>query len=139
MIQFYALSIFLNLIGGCALCSTMPLPLSPATEGMKTFFSDRHVRFVLGILMSLTGFFKLFSTIRGDIPGLGDFVPSVTGIVGGLAMLPPSSSSVRFHSGLSASLWTRFRRVVENKEPVLGLAAIIGALVHFMFPTILFL
>jgi hypothetical protein len=139
MIQFYFLSILFNVVGGYALCADIPLPKKGSFEGVRIFLLDRSVRLALGILMSVTGVFKLLNAIRGDLPVVGDFLPATAGIAGGVALLvelynrpDANPAGVERKPGRAEMLFMRNRSVI-------GIAAMITGVVHFAFPMVLFL
>jgi len=148
MIQFYFLSISLNIIGGLALCADAPLKGGPAFAGLRTFLRDRTVRLVIAILACVTGGLKFVTAMRGDIPVVGDFLPAVAGIaVGGTMLLELYSSETWASSepGEAERTAPPPRKVsgfesflLSNKESI-GIAGILAGLLHFLFPMVIFL
>jgi hypothetical protein len=108
MVQFYFLSIVLNLAGGYALVVDGLPPRSRTIEGFRSFFQDPTARLVIGILALATGSLKFLTPIRGDIPIVGDFLPAVGGVGVGITLLLE-----RYH-GSDASL--------AAARPALGVA-----------------
>jgi len=164
MVQFYFLSILFNLVGGASLMLVSMPARSPSIQGLKTFLRDPSVCLVTGILASVIGALKLLTAMRGDIPVVGDFLPAMAGLAVGSTLLlerfrdpefaPPSGR----HSGEPADgsaagnpaagapvkadarkgLGKVERFLLDHKMAV-GLAGIIAAGVHFLFPMVLFL
>ncbi len=139
MIQFYFLSIVLNLAGGYALCADIPLPKPGSFDGVRVFLHDRGVRLVLGILMAVTGVFKLLNAIRGDLPVVGDFLPATAGIAGGIALLVELYNSADVDSSGAERKPGRAERLFMQNKSIIGIAAMITGVVHFAFPMVLFL
>ncbi len=139
MIQFYFLSIVLNIVGGYALCSDIPLPKPGPFDGVRTFLLDRTVRLVLGILMAVTGVFKLLNAIRGDLPIVGDFLPAMAGIAGGVALLVELYNQPEVNPAGAERTPGKAERLFMKNKSVIGIAAMITGVVHFAFPTVLFL
>ena len=152
MIQFYVLSIVFNILGGLALCAELPARTGPAFEGLRAFLRDRTVRLVLGILAIVTGGLKFVTSMRGDIPVVGDFLPALAGIaVGGTLLVElysvkaPNGQGEDKVAGASAELPAALRTapglerfLIANKVPI-GLAAMAAGLLHFLFPMVIFL
>ncbi len=137
MLQFYFLSILLNTITGLVLLfadrdeiDTLSQVKVPAIARDETF------RLVLGILTGVTGFFKLLTAVRGDVPVIGDLVPAFAGLAGGFTLL------YEFYKTRSTieedNLPPFIQKIILGKRYV-GVACLIAAGFHFLFPTILFL
>jgi hypothetical protein len=161
LIQFYALSVVLNICGGYALAADTSVVHGSAFDGVRAYFRDSTVRLVLGILTLITGCFKLLAVIRGDIPIVGDFLPAAGGIAVGLALLlerhrgraedgVPGTGGEGHgpdHAGTGkAAAGKRFSMTIEtaqdlflSNKKVLGIAGMIAGLIHFLFPMVLFL
>ncbi|MBL8968267.1 MAG: hypothetical protein JNG85_14770 [Spirochaetaceae bacterium] len=169
MIQFYFLSILLNVVGGYALAIDATHRSSPAVDGLRAFLRDPTVRLVIGILTIVTGAFKLLAVVRGDIPVVGDFVPAVAGLAVGATILlelyrEPSGDhpfgaptaedaavkdKAKAKDGNAATTEAaanpaprgpgRIERFLLEKKAVVGIAGVLAGLVHFLFPVVLFL
>ncbi len=135
MLQFYFLSILFNTATGLVLLVTDGE--DRVSEGkLPVFVFDETFRLVLGILTAVTGFFKLLTAVRGDIPVIGDLLPAIAGLAGGFALL------YEFYKTRSTvedvQLPPVVQRIVEGKRYV-GIVSIIAAACHFLFPTVIFL
>ena len=139
MIQFYLLSVVLNIAGGYALCADAPAPIGEPFEGVRLFFVDRTVRLVLGILMAVTGILKLLYAIRGDLPIVGDFLPAIAGVAGGLTLLIELYNRPEHRDEAATRIPRKAETLFMSNRAVIGTAAIITGVVHFAFPTVLFL
>jgi hypothetical protein len=162
MVQFYFLSIILNLSGGYALVVAGLPPRSQAIEGFRNFFEDPIVRLVVGILALATGALKFLTPIRGDIPIVGDFLPAVGGLGVGVTLLleryheddaplpapEPSLGAEPSRPDVSKSVKSRvsprgepnaLERLFLDHKSVIGLVGIIAGVVHFLFPMVIFL
>ena len=88
MLQFYFLSVLLNALTGFVLLFVDRDDPDAVIEGtMPAVLQDETFRLVLGILTCITGFFKLLSAVRGDIPVIGDLIPAFAGLIGGFTLL----------------------------------------------------
>jgi hypothetical protein len=75
MLQFYFLSILLNAVTAFVLMYG-DIEDQAGESRLPRIVLDETFRLVLGILTAVTGFFKLLTAIRGDIPVIGDLVPA---------------------------------------------------------------
>jgi hypothetical protein len=160
MVQFYLLSVLLNVIGGYALTITGKKNRDNFRDSFDAAFSQRNFRLVLGILSLATGVLKLISPMRGDVRIIGDLFPALTGLLVGLCLLAelqkepesltvegnlespaspegnvPSTNPVRgrpWHFPFVESM------LLANARAV-GIIAIIAGIAHFFFPMELFL
>ena len=136
MLQFYFLSVLMNALAGYILF----FGDSSDSSGVLDFrcgFSVKSetYRFVVGILTAFTGLFKLLSSIQGDLPVIGDIIPAAAGILCGFILIfeyyrnrsaPDDSGHQEKIDGL----------LIANKK-LIGAAAMIAAVLHFLFPTVL--
>lgn len=139
MIQFYLLSVILNILGGLALVQPEERPGKPVREGVFLILTERGVMLVIAILSVAVGVMKLVFALRGDIPVIGDFLPAVSGIVVGSVLLfrdyeksnPGWTGRHRRAAGVLGAL-------LSGREAV-GYTGIIAGIAHFLFPMVLFL
>jgi uncharacterized membrane protein YuzA (DUF378 family) len=137
MLQFYFLSVLLNAITGFVLLFADRDDLDSLTESkIPAIAHDETFRLILGILTGVTGFFKLLTAVRGDVPVIGDLVPALAGLAGGFILL------YEFYKSRStvddATLPVFFQKIIGSKKYV-GTACLMAAALHFLFPTVLFL
>lgn len=142
MIQFYLLSVVLNILGGLALVQPGKMPEKagrPVREGIFLILTERGVMLVIAILSVAVGILKLVFALRGDIPVIGDFLPAVSGIVVGSVLLFRDC-------GQSCPGWIEKHRraagilnaLLSGGEAV-GYTGIIAGIAHFLFPMVIFL
>jgi len=136
MIQFYFLSIVLNLFSGYALILDGDERTGTPMDGIRELFSDETLRLVLGVLTVSVGFFKLISVVRSDVAIIGDLIPAAAGILSGIALL---LEFYRNRSALPNGPYARFDLVLAKNRKWIGYGAIVAAFTHFLFPTVLFL
>lgn len=136
MVQFYLLSVLMNTVAGYALLSFDTEPKGTKADGVREFLKDSTIRLVLGLLCFITGFFKLLTVMRGDIPVVGDLLPSLAGMLAGFTML------LEFYRGNSKVTTDTLEKLdsmfITNKR-MIGIATMIIGLAHFLFPSVLFL
>ena len=132
MVQFYFLSIVLNALAGYIL-------ITGDNGGSLEFTSrfslnDETARLLVGILSILTGFMKLLSPFEGSVPVAGDLVPALTGFLTGLILI---FEYYRSRSTLEvAEPIGRIDRILLANKKFVGTAALIAALLHFLFPRV---
>ncbi len=135
MIQFYFLSITLNLLAGYALSYDRESE-APSGRELRELFDGETFRLVLGVLSFAVGMFKLLSVVRGDVPVVGDLIPSFAGLLSGFALI---LEFYRRKTTLPLRLSEKLDLVFVKNRKWLGLGAIFAAVAHFLFPTVLFL
>lgn len=98
---------------------------------------DEVFRLVVGILSVITGLLKILSVTDGDVPVIGDIFPAVTGLLSGCILI---FAYYRSHTSLEVPERTEKvdRLLVANKK-IIGIAALIAAVLHFLFPKVLLL
>lgn len=136
MIQFYALSVFLTILAGYALVSRDAPQRGTATDGIRSFLSDRIVRLILGIMSTSVGFFKLLAVMRGDIPVVGDLLPAAAGMASGFTLL---LEFYRDSSEVKSELVAKLEGALLDKSRLIGIAAMATGFIHFLFAQVIFL
>ncbi len=136
MIQIYLVSVVVNLLAGITLAYGFldtRLPLSSALNG--ELFEQPRFWFGLGSVSFIVGFLKLLSGVA-EMPVIGDLLPAIAGLMMGMTLL------VQFYRSradvVPDAVVTLEKVFVANKTAV-GIVGIVVALVHFLFPRILFL
>ena len=137
MLQFYFLSVLMNALAGYIL-------FFGHSDGVLDFrcgFSVKSetFRLVVGILSAFTGLFKLLSSIEGDLPLIGDLIPAAAGVLCGFILIfeyYSIRSAARSFEEDSGKKIDGF--LIANKK-LIGAIAIVAAVLHFLFPTVLLL
>ena len=154
MLQFYLLSVLLNLLAGFYMFSASrdtELHFSDMEDNFdsdesseqdaedENFFSrifgvtqgdDKLFRLVVGGLSFLTAMIKLFSPVRGIVI-IGDFLPALAGLSAAASILlgyylDEVSSSV--------TLPPLIHKIFIEEQKFVGLFCAAAALLHFLFP-----
>ncbi|MDR0400219.1 MAG: hypothetical protein LBH51_04680 [Treponema sp.] len=136
MIQFYFLSILLNLAGGFVLFSNNEGGVRSVIED-EIHFSLRNetFRLVLGVLCAVVGLLKFLSPVQGDIPVVGDLISAAAGLVTGFVLLFDYYRGRSFFEDGDGGV----KAVITVNRRWIGLAAMIAAALHFIFPGVLLL
>jgi len=134
MLQFYFLSIAMNALAGYILIKGDNDNHGPLS-GIS--FKDETFRLIVGVVSALTGLMKILSVVDGDVPVIGDAFPALTGFLSGFILI---FEYYRSRTSLESSdnVEKVDRLLVANKK-VIGTAAIVAAVLHFLFPTVLLL
>ncbi len=135
MLQFYFLSILLNAVTGLVLLYS-DADDSTSEVRLPSIAMDETFRLVLGILTAVTGFFKILTAIRGDLPVIGDLVPAIAGLAGGFTLL---YGFYRTRSTLDETRVPAVLLQIVSAKRYVGIFSLIAAVAHFLFPTVIFL
>ncbi|MDR2068798.1 MAG: hypothetical protein LBP71_02900 [Spirochaetaceae bacterium] len=136
MIQFYFLSILFNAASGYTLAMEDKDREGPAENGPCFFLNNETLRLILGILTLVSGLLKLLSSIQGDIPIIGDLLPAVLGLLTGFILV---FDYYHTKTSIGSEKSELIERIIAKNKRWLGFAAIASAVLHFLFPTVLFL
>jgi len=136
MFQFYFLSIVLNLMGGLLLLLFSFEPKKKLLVTFRSFFTHKVVQTVFGIAILVTGVLKLFiHTANGGIIIIEDLLPAIAGIVaGGLISL-----DVFAKEGSTNKKLDELESKIKPGFIVIGIAVIVIAILHFLYPTAILL
>ena len=134
MLQFYFLAVSINALAGYILFFEDGSALELKS---RLPLRDETFKFVLGILAALTGLFKLLSPIEGDLPVVGDLIPAISSLLCGIILI---TEYYRQRSALNLSEQTeKISGVLAGNKKIVGAAAFIAAILHFLFPKVLLL
>jgi hypothetical protein len=132
--QLWFLSVLLNVLSGLALVFFAETDESSVEDSAPAFFRHKTFRLALGILTALVGVVKLFAVINRP-PVFGDLLPALAGIAGGGALL------VGYFSASSAGFEfpAIVRKICVDERKYVGIACVCAAVLHFVFPQVIFL
>ena len=135
MIQFYLLSVVMNVAAGLVLIFTKEVPedAAQASAAGLSFLETKNFRLALGVLSAFVGIIKLLSVVQGD---LGDLVPAVAGIVGGACLL---YEYYKVSSTVPVTMPSFFETLFVSGRKYVGIACVAVGTVHFILPRVLFL
>jgi len=139
MVQFYLLSIVINGLVGFLLVFGDIIEGDSTANGLKLFLSSWGFRLVLGILAAITGILKFLSPIDNKIPILGDFLPALGSLVAGFILI---FSFYRENSTKSSDNEGKLDQIGDtflHYRKAIGIALLVIAALHFLFPRALFL
>lgn len=137
MLQFYLLSVIMNIIAGTVLSAGFIDERVSFVSGMKDYFDGKpSMKLTIGVITFIVGFFKLLSVTRGDVPVVGDLLPAVAGLVMGLALFLDYYKS---RSTVSSPFVDTAEKLLLNNRNIIGLVGIVIGVLHFLLPRVLFL
>ena len=161
MMQFYFLSILLNLITGSILLYSCENPQDAEDDfdessenpdldsekkskikkifykifGTTKIAEDSLFHLIIGFLTVFTGLVKLLSPCSSPI-FLGDLLPALAGLVGGASLLLLYFSQ---KSEVEINLPSFLEKIFISERKIVAIALIVIAIVHFIVPGVLFL
>ncbi|ADN01704.1 hypothetical protein [Spirochaeta thermophila] len=143
MLQFYALSVLTNFMSGIILAQET---FSERT-GITALFNPEVLRsktflLVWGILTAVTGVFKILSVTEGDVIIVGDLLPAIAGLASGIALLLMFYRERRTPSEgaeVGSDAVDRIDALLSQNKTLVGVLSVVAALLHFLFPRVLFL
>ena len=143
MVQFYFLSIVLNCLAGYILIQgdeNEDLELKGGfskDQSLGSILKSETFRLVVGILSVVTGLLKILSVTDGDVPVIGDLVPALMGFLTGFILI---FEFYRSRSSLEDSEQSeKINRILVSNKRIIGFAALIAAVLHFLFPRVMLL
>jgi hypothetical protein len=104
--------------------------------GNNTFFDDKTFRLVLGVLTSFVGLMKLLSVVHNDIPVVGDLIPALAGLFGGVSLLVEYYCQ---NASGELKLPDLVQRLFVDDRKYIGYLCMAAAVLHFLFPDVLLL
>jgi hypothetical protein len=137
MYQFYFLSIFMNLLAGFALAhETLEERMSVSSFLNPQVLVRPAFRLTVGIITAIVGFFKFLTVTDGNVPVVGDLLPAVVGIIAGVTLI---LMYYQERSTVSTQTTETLNALFVRNRTVFGILAIITAVLHFFFHSVLFL
>lgn len=137
MVQFYFLSIVINILGGLVLASERLGPKFPVVQTMREYLDEKpSFKLILALLAIVTGILKLLSAMKGDVPVAGDLLPVLAGWTVGVILFWEYYSVRNEGDALAAERPVNF---LIRQKALFGLAAAVVGVVHFFIPRVLFL
>lgn len=137
MVQFYFLSIVLNVLGGLVLASDRLGAKLPVAPGIRDYLDEKpSLKLGFALLAVITGILKLLSATKGDVPVVGDLLPVLAGWAVGVILFT-EYYSVRNETDVTTI--ERPSNFLIRHKAIFGLAAVVIGIIHFFLPRVLFL
>jgi purine-cytosine permease-like protein len=136
MVQFYFLSIVLNITAGFVLSYDFLEERMERLAEVKSSFSNKTFRFVLGIAALVVGFLKLLSVFKGDILVVGDLLPAAAGLLMGIMLI---IDYYKTKAEVASQAVDAIDRVFNRRKSIIGIIGMVIGVLHFFMPSVLFL
>ena len=134
--QIYFLVVSTHLVAGLVLSSHFLDEKMENFSSTAALLNNNRFKLILGVLSMIAALFTLLKVTPGDVIIVGDLLPAVTGIlIGGYLVLS------FFYTSLEESRsWMKsYVDIMEDRGHIIGLAAMIIGVLHFLVPTALIL
>ncbi len=137
MAQFYLLSVLSNMVAGLTLAGDYLGEKIPFLASFKNLRANRPATVTIAIVTAIIGLIKLIVLSPGEtVPVVGDLLPALTGIgLGGILLVEAFRQKVESQGESLKKISTA---VLTYRVPV-GIAGVVIALVHFLFPGVVIL
>lgn len=137
MVQFYFLSICLNILGGLVLAAPHFSERFPGISSLREYIFDKSsLRTGLIAALLLIGVMKIISVSMGDVIIAGDLLPALTLLISGFTLL----IEFIFENNESESgFLKKMDSIFVKHASITGIAALVAGGLHFIFPSVLFL
>ena len=163
MLQFYFLSVLLNVVVGFVLIYALSARKAKygddylyegeiVSEGnsssydsfndsadsfsdkpFSAFLNDKIFRMVLGIICAFVGLIKFAYTVQNDVAFVGDLLPALAGLSGGSCLL------VGYFLSAGADVPEVVENVFVNGKKFIGIFCVVAGVLHFIFPRVIIL
>jgi hypothetical protein len=134
MLQFYALSVFVNIVAGLLIAG------EGSTGEKSTIFtklhetlSDKGVKFTLGLAALVVGLFKILTPTQGDLPVIGDLLPAASGLTTGAILL---LDFFKGSSDLDTPGLEKLNSGVLAHRRYFGMGSALVGFLHFLLPNV---
>ena len=131
MVQFYALSVFVNIFTGLLLSTDAKSEKMGILVKVSEVLQEKGTRFVLGLFAVLIGFFKILTPTAGDVPVVGDLFPALSGLAMGAVLLV---DFFKTSSDVSSDTIDKVDSVLAGNRKYFGIAGILSGVLHFLMP-----
>lgn len=157
--HIYLLSVLSTIAAGATLAADYLVERIPVLEPLRRFAASSRAKGTLGAIALVIGFVKLFWRAPGEVIIVGDFLPSIAGMLlgamlmidryqerrlpgGGVEQVAGDEPGDGDATGSSDSGATGIARIDETLKPYrtpLGLGGIAVGVIHFLLASVLFL
>ena len=136
MVQFYVLSILVNLTGGLLLSGDALSKKISSLDFCHKILKSETYTLTIAIIAAIAGLFKIISVFEGDLYIIGDLLPAA------------ASFTIAFYffakylldkKGVLDGHFGTISAFIENYKTPIGIACIIIAFLHFLFPGVVLL
>ena len=142
MVQLYFLAIVFNGLAGFLFVFGDLGGGDSAENNAKFSFVGSGFRLIIGILAAIIGILKLLLPMgeagKVGLPILGDLLPAIMGLAAGFMLIFGFYRERSSHVNSEEKI-NRFGEIALHYKKAVGIALLVSALLHFLFPSALFL
>lgn len=109
---------------------------SSETSKNFDFLNNSTFRLICGVLCVFVGIMKFLSVFRNDVPVIGDLIPALAGLSGGVSLLLEYYIS---HATTKNELPSWVNKVFIESRKYIGIFCLLAGLLHFVFPQVVLL
>jgi len=133
--QLYLLTVLSTVLTGVVLATDFLAKKYESFANDMNFTRNAGFRLILGIVAFLVGFVNLFKTYEIDIAVIGDLLPSLAGMLGGILLLSDYVSSHKSKSSSeSGGLAEKVERFSAPYLTIVGVSSMIIGILHAILP-----
>ena len=136
MVQFYVLSILVNLLGGLLLAGEVISKKTTSFDFCNKILKSELYTLIFAIIAAVVGFFKIISPFGTNIYIIGDLLPAIASFT--IAVYFFCKYLLEKKAVLEGTLGS-IDLFIEKYKAIIGIACIIIGFMHFLFANILFL
>jgi hypothetical protein len=136
MFQIYFLTVLANCLAGFIIADSFFREKEELCGSILDLFAAPNVRLTVGLLTLLVGIISLFKSSPGDILFLGDLLPSLGAIVGGLAI---GASALGEKTEEPPGMVKVINDLTDTVATPLGLGIMVIGILHAIIPTAIIL
>jgi len=136
MVQFYVLSVLVNLLGGFLLAGDIISKKFSTFDLCNKILKSETYTLILTIIAAVAGIFKIISVFEGDLYIIGDLLPAAASFT--IATYFFCKYLFEKKGVLEGALGS-IDLFIEKYKSLIGIACIVIAFLHFLFPRVLFL
>jgi len=134
-VQLYLLTVLSTVLTGVALAVDFLAKRYEGIAGNINFTKNAGFRLILGVVAILVGFVNLFKTYENDIAIIGDLLPSLAGLLGGILLISGYVSSHKADdSSESGGLAGKVERFSAPYLTIIGVSSVIIGILHAILP-----
>lgn len=128
MFQVYFLSVLTNIFVGLFLINENKI------EDSQKFSSKKPmITLILGLVTLIVGIVKLFVVAQPDIVFIGDLLPSIAGICGGLCLI---INYLILYSKNQINLKPMVQKIFVDWKKIIGFSTLVIGILHFIIPQV---
>jgi hypothetical protein len=136
MEQFYFLSVLVNITGGLLMAGNVIIKTIYNSEAIQKLLKIEAFLLIFSIIAAITGLFKIISPLKGDVYVIGDIFPAAASFTIAIHFF---SKYLEEKNSVIFDPLGKIEPVVENYRSFIGIACIAIAILHFLFPQVLFI